>query len=196
MAISTTKKYPTISACGLDCVLCPRYYTVGKSRCGGCGSENSGAAIGCKIFRCCVRERGLGTCAECSDFPCPKFEGVDVTDSFVTHRKMMINLHSIRESGIESFLEEQEERRDLLESMLDEYNDGRSKSFFCIAATLLPIETIMDSMEGAKRRAIEGSIEEEDKKGRALILRSILNEAAMRRTVDLELRKASSKKTT
>jgi hypothetical protein len=30
------KKYPTIGVCGLDCGLCPRYYTIGPSRCPGC----------------------------------------------------------------------------------------------------------------------------------------------------------------
>jgi hypothetical protein len=196
MAMSTTKKYPTISACGLDCVLCPRYYTEGKSRCGGCGSEYSPAVIGCKVFRCCVKEKGLGICAECSDYPCPKFEGIDAADSFITHQKMATNLRSIKEFGIETFLDEQEDRRSLLVGMLDEYNDGRSKSFFCVATTLLPIETLKASMEDAKRRAIEDSIEEEDKKGKAMILKSSLNEAAMKKNVDLELRKARSKKST
>ena len=92
---------------------------------------------------------------------------------------MASNLRSIQESGIEAFLDEQGNRRSLLEGMRDEYNDGRSKSFFCVATTLLPIETLKASMEDAKRRAIEDSIEEEDKKSKAMILKSSLNEAAM-----------------
>ena len=192
--MSITKKYPTVSACGLDCVLCPRYYTEGRSRCAGCGSEYSPAVIGCKIFRCCVKEKGLGTCAECRDFPCPKYELVDATDSFVTHRKMLANLRSIRAFGIEAFLEEQEERRILLKGMLDEYNDGRSKSFLCVAATLLPVLSLKDSMKDAERRSSEDGIGDGDRAGKAAMLRSSLNEAASRENVDLGLRKASPKK--
>jgi len=100
----TDKMYPVVGACGLDCVLCPRYYTEGKSRCGGCGSAYSYAAVGCKIFRCCVKEKCFETCAECSDFSCSKFEGIDNYDSFTTHRKMMPNLRFIKKRGITEFL--------------------------------------------------------------------------------------------
>lgn len=194
MTISPPKKYPTIGACGLDCVLCPRHYTEGRSRCAGCGSENSFAVIGCKVFRCCVKDNELGTCAECRDFPCQKLEGADSADSFVTHRKMMFNLHSLRDHGIEAFLEEQRTRHGLLESMLDEYNDGRSKGFFCSAATLLPIKTIVDSIEGAKKGASEDGIKDEDKKARAKALKSRLDAAALAESIDLGLRRSGLKR--
>jgi len=196
MAKGPLKQHTTISACGLDCVLCPRYYTEGKSRCSGCGSELSFAAAGCKIFRCCVSEQGFESCAECRDFPCDKLEGVDGCDSFVTHRKMLINLRSIRDHGIEPFLEEQGKRRDLLESMLSEYNDGRSKSFLCSAATLLPIEAIADSMEDVKGRASESGIEGDDKKAGAKLLKKSLEAAALREGVDLKFRKSGPERRT
>lgn len=196
MARSPLRRYQTTGACGLDCVLCPRYYTEGRTRCAGCGSEISFAAVGCKIFRCCVRENGLESCAECQDFPCDKLEGVDGSDSFVTHRKMLINLRSIKDHGIEPFLEEQGKRRDLLETMLGEYNDGRSKSFLCSAATLLPIEAIADSMEGVKGRASESGIEDDDKKAGAKLLKKSLEAAALREGVDLKLRKSGPERRT
>lgn len=192
MTNSTAKKNPTVGACGLDCVLCPRYYTDGKSRCAGCGSDYSSAAVGCKIHRCCVKERDLGTCAECSSYPCSKLEGADAADSFVTHRKMFANLRSIRENGIEALLEEQEERRVLLDRMLAEYNEGRSKSFFCVAAVLLPVEVLRSAIEGAE----EGGAEPKDMKSRAMTLKGKLNEAAMEEGIDLELRKAGSNERT
>lgn len=190
MTTSTAKRFPTVGACGLDCVLCPRYYTEGRSRCAGCGSNYSSAAIGCKIYRCCVIEKGFGTCAECDSFPCSRLEGADVADSFVSHRKMVANLRSIKGSGMEAFLKEQEDRRALLGRMLTEYNDGRSKSFFCVAAALLPIEALRSAIEDDGKNIAEL----EDVKGRAMALRSRLNEAAMRESIDLQLRKAGSKK--
>lgn len=35
-----TKKIYTLGCCGLDCGLCPRFYTEGSSRCPGCCGEN------------------------------------------------------------------------------------------------------------------------------------------------------------
>ena len=190
MIKSPAKKHPKVGACGLDCVLCPRYYTEGKSRCGGCGCDYSSAAIGCRIYRCCVMDKGFGTCAECGSFPCSRFEGADAADSFVTHRKMIANLRSIKGSGVEAFLEAQEERRILLGRMLTEHNDGRSKSFFCVAAALLPIEVLRSAVEEAERCGAEPK----DMKSRAMALRSKLNEAAMKEGIDLQLRKAGAKK--
>jgi hypothetical protein len=40
-ATKPVKIYPTIGACGLDCGLCTRYYTVGPSRCPGCCGPDS-----------------------------------------------------------------------------------------------------------------------------------------------------------
>ena len=190
MTKRTAKKFPTIGACGLDCVLCPRNYTEGRSRCAGCGSDRSFAATGCKIYRCCVKEKSLGTCAECESLPCSKLEGVDAADSFVTHRKMVANLRSIIELGIEPFLEEQEERRGFLGRMLIEFNEGRSKSFFCVAAALLPVEALRSAIEDAGKDGAEP----EDMKSRATALRSKLNEAAMKEGIDMQLRKAGPKK--
>ena len=33
------REYPLFSACGLNCGLCPRFYTDGESRCPGCGAK-------------------------------------------------------------------------------------------------------------------------------------------------------------
>jgi len=101
------KIYQVVGACGLDCVLCPRYYTEGESKCNGCGSAYSYAAVGCKIFRCCVKEKNFETYAECSNFSCSKFEGASECNSFSTHRKMVPNLFFIKEQDIEEFLNEQ-----------------------------------------------------------------------------------------
>jgi hypothetical protein len=69
------KKYPTIAVCGLDCGLCPRYYTEGPSRCPGCaGPGFFDKHPSCSFITCCVKKKGLEVCAECADFPCAKFK--------------------------------------------------------------------------------------------------------------------------
>ena len=94
---------PTIGCCGIDCGLCPRFYTEGKSRCTGCGGEGFEAVHPpCGYITCCVKKHGLNVCAECVEFPCKRFEKeTGKRDSFVLHRKVMPNQQLITEIGIE-----------------------------------------------------------------------------------------------
>jgi len=188
------KMYPAVGACGLDCMLCPRYYTEGKSKCDGCGSAYSYAAVGCKIFRCCVKEKNFETCAECSDFPCLKFEEASEYDSFVTHRKMIPNLKFIEKCGIKEFLNEQKKRQKLLEEMLEQFNEGRSRTVYCVAATLLPIKALKKSLDLAKTRVKEKNVKGSDLQNKAKVLKDILSEIASKERIDLKLRNPSDLK--
>jgi hypothetical protein len=143
-----TKKYPTIACCGIDCGLCPRYHTDGKSKCPGCGGiDFFEKHPSCSIFTCCAKNKQFETCADCCDFPCEKMKNWDRADSFVTHRNSLANLHSIIENGLPVFLKQQNVRIELLERMIKQYDDGRSKSFFCLALTLLPLNEITKALE-------------------------------------------------
>lgn len=182
------KMHSSVGACGLGCVLCPRYYTEGKSKCDGCGSAYSYAAVGCKFFRCCVKGKNFETCAECNDFPCSTFEGADEYDSFLTHRKMISNLRFIKTFGIKKFLNEQEKRQRLLKQMLEQFNEGRSRSLYCVAATLIPIESVKNALNHAKKNVKERGVKDYDLRGKAKILKKILNEIASKETINLNLR--------
>lgn len=187
------KKYPIIGCCGLDCGLCPRYYTEGRSKCNGCGSPTS--RPNCSIFRCCVNVKGYETCAECRDFPCPRFKDAwEEYDSFLTHRKMRPNLKYIKEHGVESHVWRLRERMRLLKKMLEEFNEGRSKSFYCIAVTLLPLENIKGSLDAAEKKVKELNIGKEHIKTKAKILRDIINRIAESSNIDLKLRKPPKEK--
>ncbi|MGD8506386.1 MAG: DUF3795 domain-containing protein [Candidatus Bathyarchaeota archaeon] len=54
--------------CLLYCGSC-RYYM--NEECKGCGSEDR---PDCKIFNCCRKEKRLGFCTECEEFPCPELK--------------------------------------------------------------------------------------------------------------------------
>ena len=144
MGLVIMKKYPTIGVCGLDCGLCPRYYTVGPSRCPGCsGPDFPNKHPSCSFITCCVKKKNLEVCGECPDFPCPKFKSeeeyrhVKESSSYPPYRKVLPNLHAIKEHGIESFLQQQKRRIELLEKMIKDFDDGRSRSYYCRSAALL-----------------------------------------------------------
>lgn len=194
MSQQPIKKYPTIGCCGLDCGLCPRYYTVGPSRCPGCcGPDFFNKHPSCSYITCCAKRKNLEVCAECEEFPCQKFESWLVTggeyDSFVTHRKAYPNMIFIRKHGVDKFAEEQRKRIRLLERMLGNFDDGRSKSFYCIAAALLPIEHLEKSLNETEQKIKADKITPEGTKTASRILRGFLNDFASREGIELKLRK-------
>ncbi len=178
------KTYPTIGACGLDCGLCPRYYTVGTSRCPGCcGPDFFNKHPTCSVITCCVKKKGLEVCGECPEFPCPKFKEpreyqAQETSSYPPYRKIMPNLNFIKENGIEAFIEQQRKRIGLLETMIANFDDGRSRSFFCRAAALLDVTGLENSLDEASRRIEATDIKSNDIKAKAKILKESINEIA------------------
>lgn len=187
------KALPTLGCCGLDCGLCPTYNTEANSRCPGCGGLGfSEKHPSCAFITCCVKKKGLEVCALCSEYPCSRFkgwepEGENVYDSFLTHKKAMPNQNFIREHGLDEFLEQQKKRIEMLEVMLNNFNEGRSKSFYCLATALLPIPGIEVALTRSHARITTekaGTV-----KTHALILRELLAKAAGRAGIELKLRR-------
>ncbi|MFX1391725.1 MAG: DUF3795 domain-containing protein [Promethearchaeota archaeon] len=184
------KNYPTIACCGLDCGLCPVYYTKGPSKCPGCcGTDFLNKHPSCSIITCCVKKHSFETCAECSEFPCSKIDKWDKADSFISHKVSLSNLELIKEKGIEHFLIQQKRRIELLEIMLKEFNEGRSKSFYCIASALLPIDDLENSLKKSKQQIKTEGIEPNNLKNNSKILKTHLNQSANKRKIILKLRK-------
>jgi hypothetical protein len=97
----------------------------------------------------------LEVCADCSEFPCGKFDReTGERDSFVTHRKVIANQKLIQQIGIDAFLGQQAKRTAFLQTALDHYDDGRSKNFYCLAAALLSVESLDEAvrMAGEERQ--------------------------------------------
>jgi len=187
-----TKTYPTIGVCGLDCGLCPRYYTVGPSRCPGCcGPDFFNKHPSCSFITCCVKNKNLEVCAECSEFPCSKFKSdeeyqqLELSSSYPPDKKVLSNLNFIKEHGVKKFIDQQDKRIRLLETMLENFNDGRSKSFFCKAAALLDLTSLENALGDVTRKIKANNIKSNDIKTQAKILRKILNEVAFKEGMKL-----------
>ncbi len=176
------KKYPAIGVCGLDCGLCLRYYTIGTSRCPGCGGPDFfNKHPSCSFITCCVRKKGLEVCAECSEFPCSKFKSdeeyqqMKECSSYPSYRKVIPNLNFIKEHGIKKFIEQQERRIKLLKHIVENFDDGRSKSFFCKAACLLDLTSLEGALDEANRKIKTGGIKQDAFKIKAKILKWTIN---------------------
>jgi hypothetical protein len=188
------KAFPTIGCCGIDCGLCPRYHTAGSSRCPGCaGPDFFEKHPSCGHITCCVKKRKLEVCSQCDEFPCSKFESWAEGDSFVTHQKTLSNLNSVRGGGLEEFIEQQRKRIGLLETMLEKFDDGRSKSYYCLATALLPVTALEESVHRAQEQIKQDKARSGDVKTRAGILRGLLDDCAAKTGVELKLRHKNHK---
>jgi hypothetical protein len=192
MSEHSIKTYPTIGCCGLDCGLCPRYYTVGTSRCPGCGGPDFfNKHPSCSFITCCNKKKNLEVCAECSNFPCSKFKSTEEylqlkeSSSYPSYKKVMLNLNFIKEQGIEKFVEQQKKRIKLLKTMTENFDDGRSRSFFCKAAALIDIAVIRSALDKANQKIRKDNIKQNDVKNKALIIKAFLNEMSFKRGVVL-----------
>ena len=178
------KKFPTIGCCGIDCGLCPRFYTEGNSQCPGCGGEGfESKHPPCGVKSCCNGKHGLEVCSQCAKYLCPKYTDRDKVerDSFVTHKRIFQNHAYIQTHGIDVFISEQHKRISILQDMLANYDDGRCKSHFCLAAALLPVQHL--------NAATNEASSETDKKSAAKTLKAALRKYADVEGVDLSLKK-------
>lgn len=142
-----TRSYPEFAACGLNCGLCPRYYTDGTSRCPGCAGDGFNEShCSCGMLSCCQR-KGLEYCFECDEYPCKKYDNEGEKDSFITHKNILSNAVKAKKIGIEAYKAELNEKIKILQDLLKNYDDGRRKSFFCTAVNLLELNDIKTIIE-------------------------------------------------
>ncbi|UCD14553.1 MAG: DUF3795 domain-containing protein [Thermoplasmatales archaeon] len=183
-----TIKYPEIGICGLSCRLCPRYHTETESKCGGCKSKVR-MAVGCPFITCAIKRKDIEFCWECNENKlCEKWrkhrEAGKQHDSFKCYQKLEDNISLIQKNGISDFQKEQKIREELLKEMLKDFNEGRSKNYYCIAITILEIEELKDALTKAKINSNKLDIKERSK-----ALHSLLDEIAEKKKYFLKLRK-------
>ena len=170
-----------IGCCGLYCGLCNKYQSRAPSRCVGCrlGGQHSW----CSIWVCCVKKHGFDTCTGCSEV---------WTCAIFTRRKMAEwipaadNLRQIQEEGLENWLEGQKERQRLLEELLQDYNEGRSMSFYCQACARMPIELVGRAMEESKEKLVSEKVDASDVKSKAKAMKAAIQDLASKDNIHLD----------
>jgi hypothetical protein len=118
----------------------------------------------------------IGVCG----LDCGLYRHVKESSSYPPYRKVVPNLNSIKEHGIERFVQQQRRRIQLLERMIADFDDGRSRSCYCKSAALLDPAGLESSLAAAVRRIKADHIRPNDIKTKAKILREILDELALK----------------
>ncbi len=169
------------SLCGLNCGLCSMRL---GGHCPGCGGGEGNQS--CKIAKCSLQHGKPEYCSHCQKFPCEKYEEIDAVDSFITHQNQKKDLKRQWEIGAKAYRAEQEEKIHILEWLLKNCNDGRKKTFYCLAVNLLELEEVKKVTEQAKA---DERFEALSLKEKAAYLTAQFQKAAEKQGVLLKLRK-------
>jgi hypothetical protein len=144
--------------------------------------------VGCSFITCAIKRMGVEFCWDCrTGESCERWkkhrEAGKEYDSFKSYQKLEDDINFIKTQGIKAFEEQQIIRESLLLRLLNEFNEGCSKSYYCIAATVMDINELKDSLEEASDRSASSSIKEKSK-----IMHNILDNLASKKGYRLSLR--------
>lgn len=173
------------SLCGLNCGLCSMHL---GGHCPGCGGGAGNQP--CAIARCSIQHEKIEYCFECAEFPCSKYDGITDYDSFITHRNQLKDLEKAKSIGLEAYHGEQAEKVKILKTLLEDYNDGRKKTFYCLAVNLLELEEIKSVMEQIENETSSANITSKEK---AAIAVKLFEAVADKQGIVLKLNKKSNK---
>lgn len=173
------------SLCGLNCALCTMKLDGYCPGCGG-GAGNQG----CAIAKCSLLNGGFKYCSQCVKYPCEKYDNIEAFDSFITHRNQLSDMEKAQRIGIEQYHLDLVKKAELLQYLLLNYNDGRHKSFFCIAANLLEAQELEAAIKQISLETCSGNLSIKEK---AAVAKRLLQSAAEQRSVELKLHKKPSK---
>lgn len=175
------RKNLLFSLCGLNCGLCLMHL---DNYCPGCGGGDGNQS--CKIARCSLQHDKVEYCFQCEDFPCERYNDIDEYDSFITHQNQTNDLRKAAELGIDIYNMEQLEKIEILKYILLNYNDGRRKTFFCVAVNLLDLQEIKQIITLIANTT---DIESYTPKEKAAYVAELFRNMAEQKSIELKLHK-------
>lgn len=182
---SFNRRYPEFSLCGLNCGLCPRFQTNGKSKCPGCGGlEFYMVHPSCSVITCSQKHSVKEFCYECDEFPCKKYDIPMKRDSFISKKNFLKDTIEAKKD-FSTYFDCLKEKQKILEYLIENYNDGRAKSFFCLAVNLLSLNDLNEAVV-----KIENTINADvELKFKTKLVKEKIEEVAASKEIRIELRK-------
>jgi len=187
-----SREYPRFSLCGLNCGLCPRYHAEGPSRCPGCGGPDFALKHpSCAVITCNKNHDQVEYCYQCSSYPCQRYSGGGDADSFISYRNVASDFKKAATEGLDLYKIDLEQKIEILNFFLSNFNDGRKKSFYCNAINQLEIADLKEIMDRLSKASNGGAVHRaaslKEKAERAV---SLIENKAAEKNVDLKLRKS------
>lgn len=183
------RQYPSFSLCGLFCGLCPIHHM--ENGCPGCGGGEGHQP--CAVIRCGREHGGVEFCCDCPAYPCERYLEPPPYDLLLPSRNTRRDLDRLKAEGLPAFRAELDEKAAILRELLARFNDGRRKTFFCVAVNLLPLSDVRRVMERlAAEEAASGG--PRDLKARAGLAADLFRQAASDGGIDLKLHRKPRQK--
>ncbi len=181
------RTYPRFALCGLNCGLCPRYHTEGSSRCPGCGGEDFHIKHpACAVITCSKKNGNVEFCFECAAFPCERYKTPSEKDSFITYKNRLDDFEKARRLGVAAYVEELDQKVEMLEFLFENCNDGKRKNYYCVAVNLLSLDDVGEIVTRVKADILPLGLSEKERSVQTVAL---FEERAEERGVVLALRK-------
>jgi hypothetical protein len=155
--------------------------------CPGCGGGAGNQS--CPIAGCGIEHDKVEYCFLCPEYPCRKYEGAEEYDSFITHQRQLKDMERARRIGVEAYNRELLRKREILDLLLSEYNDGRRKTFFSVAVNLLSLEGLEAIINQLSEHMSKEKLTLKQKSVKAV---ELLNNLASDQAVEIKLRKKTS----
>lgn len=138
----------------------------------------------CAVITCSKKHDEVEYCFLCRNYPCDRYKSPSEKDSFITYQNVVNDMQQAIDHGIEWYQAQLDEKVSFLEYLLNHYNDGRKKNFYCLAVNLLPLADLHEIREHI--RTID---ENKPQKEKITQIKSWFDEKAKRKNIDLKLRK-------
>jgi len=159
-----SREYPKFSLCGLNCGLCPRYQTDGASKCPGCGGPDFYQKHpSCAVINCTLKHDQVEYCFQCASYPCEKYRIESNQDSFITYRNVLADFEKAKTEGQQQYKLELNEKVEILEYLIHNFNDGRRKNFYCIAVNLLSLARLREIIQEIQNNVSPQNIDQKSK---------------------------------
>lgn len=101
----------------------------------------------------CCKEKNLRHCALCKEFPCDKVMKIGDFSDLNTNEHYSKVCYCISENGFDFWYQEYIERKVLLTTALEKYNNGRMKRYLCELFMREELIVLRKIMEKAKELA-------------------------------------------
>jgi len=157
--------------------------------CPGCGGGPGNQS--CAIARCSLAHDNVAYCFQCKEYPCSRYENIEAYDSFITHQRQLSDMARAKAIGLDAYNKEQDSKVAILQELLSNYNDGRRKTFYCIAVNLLPLEDLESAMKQLSANSVIYRLAPKEK---ADEVTSVFLNLAKQQGLVLKLRKKPVKK--
>ena len=116
------RENPLFSLCGLNCGMCPRCNTQGKSKCPGCGGTDFHLKHpSCSVITCSRKHGQVEYCYQCSAYPCARYDRIGGADSFISYRNVKSDFEKAKTGGLEQYTRELTEKIDILDFLINTF---------------------------------------------------------------------------